>query len=66
MITDHNPEWNGKLAFVVDDEGGNVCVVELADKAGWTRRCGKDRLEKLDPALYKALAFMYWGDSHVE
>jgi len=59
LIKDHNPEYDGKIAFVVDDEGGNVCVVELPEKAGWQRRCGKDRLEKIDPVLYPALKFAY-------
>lgn len=67
-VNDSNPQYDGKLAFVCYDEGGNVAQVEFVDGGlrGRTRRCGKDRLEKLDPALYKALAFAYWGDSHVE
>lgn len=67
-VNDSNPEYNGRLGYISHDEGGNVCSVQLVDKdiRGMTRRCGKDRLEKLDPALYKALAFTYWGDFRVE
>lgn len=67
-VNDSNPEYDGKLAFIVHDEGGNVVDVEFVDDGmrGRTRRCGKDRLEKLDPVFYIALGSLYWGDFHVE
>ena len=62
-IQDCSPKYDGQLGFIVHDEGGNVCTVELVDRLGWNRRCGKDRLIKLDPSLYKGLKFVYGRDA---